>query len=89
MKPLPQQLCDRAKLLASIHPLQTVAEILGKHPAMISRIRARGWKEQRYPRKPMPTDFAIQVRHMNHEELKAHYRAGSCTVTRWRKEIGL
>jgi hypothetical protein len=85
--PLPQALHDRARRLFAIHGTTTTAAILGLHYTAIWRMRKRGWKQgQPGRRRPIPSDFAIQARHMTHAELVAHYRAGTQTVTRWLRE---
>ena len=88
MKPLPQNLYDRAKLLASVHPMGTVAEIIGVGRTTLSLMKKRGWKAVDYSasRRPVPTDFCIQARHMTHGELMAHYGAASRTIARWMRE---
>lgn len=88
MRPIPQHVYDRAELLCRVHDMTTVAALIGKHPAIVSRMKARGWQMKPYPKRPRPSDFAIQVHHMNHRELCRHYRAGNPTVTRWRRELG-
>lgn len=89
VKSLSQQMHDRARRLAQVHPLQTVAELIGVLPSQISRMKKRGWKAppDGAPRRPMPADFPIQSRHMSHGELTRHYRAGNTTVSRWFREL--
>lgn len=87
MKPVPQSLYDRAELLARVHDLKTVAEIIGKSLPFVCKMRKRGWKTQAYPLRPRPSDFAIQAKHLNVKELERHYRAGSAVVRRWREEL--
>lgn len=88
MKPLPQSIHDRAKLLASVHSLQTVAELLHLWPSTITRMKQSGWKARDYSCKvrPRPNDFAIQARHMTNAELVRHYRSSFHTVGRWLRE---
>lgn len=90
MRPIPQSVCDRAELLARSHPLGIVAELLGKQPSTITRMKKRGWKANDYSckRRARPSDFAIQAANMPHAELVRHYRAGTSTITRWLREIG-
>ena len=87
MRPVPQSVYDRAELLARVHPLITVAELIGKDLAFVSRMRSRGWRMKPYPKRERPSDFAIQAAHMNHTELCRHYRAGTSSVTRWLREL--
>lgn len=89
MRSLPQAMYDRARLLADVHPLQTVASIIGVKPGQISRMKARGWKAPPDGRskRPMPTDFAIQSAHMTFADLTRHYGAGNSTVIRWFAEL--
>ncbi len=86
MRPIPQSLYNRAEILARSHPLQVVAELIGKPRSTVSLMKKRGWKATQYGKRPVPTDFAILARHMTFGELVAHYRAGTRTVTRWLRE---
>ena len=88
MTPIPQSIYDRARLLATVHPMGVVAEIIGVRRTTLSLMKKRGWKAVDYSaaRRPAPNDFAIQARHMTHGELMAHYRAASRTVSRWMRE---
>lgn len=87
--PLSQAVHDRAELLFRSHPWRTVAEMIGTSTSQIHQMRARGWLAVGHtrPLRARPSDFAIQYRHMNHAELRAHYRASSAAVTRWTKEL--
>lgn len=87
MTPVAQHVYDRAELLARTHELRVVAELIGKNPAFVTRMRQRGWKAKAYPRRPMPADYAIQRRHMGKREAQRHYRAGWSTVARWEREL--
>lgn len=89
MTPHSQEMHDRAELLARVHPMQTVAALIGVLPSQLTRMKKRGWKAPQnwQRRRPMPGDFAIQSRHMSHAELCAHYVAGRRTVTRWMHEL--
>jgi hypothetical protein len=89
MTPVSQAVHDRAARLAQVHPLSTVAELIGKDLAFVSRMRARGWRSASYPRRPRPSDFSIQAAHMGVKQLEKHYRAGAAVVSRWRREAGL
>lgn len=89
MRAKPQALCDRARLLSTAHPQRTVAEILGISRSTLFLMKKRNWREG--PTGPhlrqRPSDFAIQVRYLRHEELMAHYRAASRSIVRWRREL--
>lgn len=89
MRPVPQSLYDRAKLLSRVHELCVVAEIIGKDKSFVSRMKGRGWRAKAYPRRGRPTDFNIQRRHLTRKELERHYRAGPATVVRWLRESEL
>lgn len=88
MKPIPQRLYDRAELLARSHPLGVVAELIGKPPSTISKMKRRGWRAVDYScqLRPIPSDFAIQAAAMTNAELRIHYRAGAQAVRRWLRE---
>lgn len=85
MRSIPQSVHDRAKLLATVHPLRTVAELVGVLPSQLSRMKSRGWvaPPDGRPKRPMPNDFAIQSRSLTFSELADHYGAGNATVRRW------
>ena len=87
--PLPQDVHDRAELLCRSHDQKTVAGLLGVCEDVIGAMRRRGWKAvpPGRHRRPRPSDFAIQVRHMKQQELRAHYRTGCDNITRWRREL--
>ena len=89
MRSLPQHVVDRARRLADVHPLQTVAELIGVRPSQVTRMKRRGWiaPPDGRPSRPMPTDFAIQSTHMSQNDLVRHYRAGISTVQRWKREL--
>lgn len=80
-----QSLCDRARRLAMVHPLGTVAELLGLRGSQISIMRKRGWQaaDHRMMVRPVPTDFAIQSERMTSTELCRHYRCGARVLVRW------
>lgn len=80
-----QALCDRARRLAAVHPLVTVAELLGLHAAQVGRMRRRGWRaaDHRSLRRPMPTDFALTSERMTFSELCRHYGCGTPALKRW------
>jgi hypothetical protein len=84
----PQAVHDRARSLTETHGLCVAAEILGIHRCALWRMKSRDWKPGRPGRqRSRPTDFAIQHKHMTHEELRAHYKTSSKCVTRWRREL--
>lgn len=85
----PQSFYDRAKLLATVHPLNTVAELIGTKPSCVTRMKSRGWIAPGMSKRlrPVPTDFCIQYPRMKIHELMVHYKAGQRTVTRWRNEM--
>lgn len=85
---IPQSLHDRAELLARSHPLQVVAELIGKHPSQVTAMKRRGWKAADWSSKcrAMPRDFPRMRLIMTSTELCAHYVAGTWTVARWMKE---
>lgn len=86
---LPLEVCERAERLAKWHGICAAAEIVGISRTSVWRLRKRGWKACNHAdqRRPMPSDFAIQSRHMTHDELRAHYQASSQCITRWRREL--
>jgi hypothetical protein len=88
MKPIPQQLYDRAELLARSHPMGAVSLILGVCRPTLSLMKKRGWRAVDYSasRRPVPGDFVIQAKGMTHGELMTHYRAASRTIARWMRE---
>lgn len=65
--------------------MQTVAELLGLKPSVITRVKQRGWRQADYAsvKRPMPTDFGIMARKLTHRELMAHYHCGSRAIQRW------
>lgn len=87
MKPLPQSLCDRAKLLCSIHPMGVAAEIIGLRRNQLSRMKANGWQAKTYAcrYREMPTDFAIMSGRMTHGQLVAHYKTTDRKIVAWRR----
>lgn len=87
--PLSQAMCDRARRLTAVHTQDTAAMILGIWPETIIKVRKRGWvaAEPGRKKRPRPTDFAIQVHHMQRRELARHYRAGNDTIARWAREL--
>lgn len=88
-QPLTEHLCVRAELLSRSHPRKVVAEILGVSYPTLSRAKRRGWRTAPvgYPRRPMPTDFAIMSRRMSQTALTHHYSASTRTITRWIREL--
>lgn len=88
---VPQPLCDRAKLLLSIHSERTVVELTGISRNTLYHLKRRGFRaaEHSMRYRPRPSDFAIQCRHMGRVELAKHYRCSSRVITRWRRELGL
>ena len=90
-RPIPQPVCDRAELLSRAHDQKTVASILGISRNTVRKIARRGWKAAptTRPFRPVPSDFAIQVRHMGYDELTRHYGTSTMTIRRWRAELGL
>jgi hypothetical protein len=88
MTPIPQHVHDRAELLSRSHPLQVVAELIGKKPSVVTRMKQRGWKAADYSprRRPLPNDWQIQAYSLTFDELVRHYRAGTNTVVRWLRE---
>ena len=89
--PIPQHVCDRAELLSRAHDQKTVAEIVGINRNTVRKIARRGWKAAptTRPFRPVPPDFAIQVRHMGYDELTRHYSTSTATIKRWRAQMGL
>ncbi|QNG46170.1 hypothetical protein [Sphingobium yanoikuyae] len=89
MRSLPQSMHDRARRLAEVHPLATVAQLLRVHPSQVTKMKQRRWiaPPDGRPVRAMPTDFAIQAGHMNQRELVDHYGAGSHTIVRWCREL--
>lgn len=89
MRSIPQHVHDRARLLATVHPLQTVAELIGVKPSQITKMKQRGWiaPPDGRPERPMPSDFAIVSRHMTTRELQTHYRAGFPSIQRWFSQL--
>lgn len=90
-RPIPQHLCDRAALLSRSHDQKTVGEIIGINRNTVRKIQRRGWiaAPTTRPFRPVPPDFAIQVRHMGYVELTRHYGTSTMTIKRWRDELGL
>ena len=90
-RPLPPELCERARRLAQVHCECVVTELTGLGPASLHRLKKRGWKAfpKGFNQRPRPTDFAIQCRHMTVLELAAHYRTSNSIIARWKREIGL
>lgn len=88
MKAAAPSIVARAERLARVHPVDAVADIVGLHRTTVYRLRNRGWRPTRNgpPLRPVPSDFAIQARHMTSGELATHYRAGTRTVARWLAE---
>jgi hypothetical protein len=86
---IPPETCERIKRLVPVHGVCAAAEIAGVSRTSVWRLKRRNWQpwSHDHERRPRPSDFAIQQRHMSHDELRAHYRAASATVTRWRREI--
>lgn len=78
----------RVARLCGVHSRRAVAEITGVPVRTVNRMAARrfGPTNQGRPRQ-MPADFPIQERHLSHGALRAHYRAASETITRWRREL--
>lgn len=87
--PVPQAVCDRARLLRTIHNRDTVAEILGISRSTLHHIRRRGYvaAPTTKPFRQRPSDFAIQNRHCSTDELVAHYRTSARCIRRWRREL--
>lgn len=87
--PFSQAVHDRVKRLLNVHSWRDVSEITGVGQSTIFAMRRRAFQapETTCPRRPRPSDFAIQSRHLNHEQLRAHYRAGSRAITRWKREL--
>lgn len=81
--------CRRAELLSRSHSSRTVAMLLGVSRSTLWHLRKRGWKPvtSAAQQRERPTDFAIQCRHMNREELARHYRASNNTLARWGREL--
>jgi hypothetical protein len=88
-RPLTGTKLKRAELLSRVHPCHVVAELVGSSTAALTRAKRRGWKEKSvgHPLRPMPTDFAIQSRHMTLTQMTRHYRASNRTVWRWSREL--
>lgn len=86
---IPQHVHDRARRLAAIHPMKTVAELVGVRPSQLSKMKKRGWVAvpEGVPPRLMPSDFAIQSRHMSHRALSQHYRTGMAVIRRWFSEL--
>jgi hypothetical protein len=78
-----QDVIDRARRLSAVHPRPVVAELTGIPRRSLIRIAGRGWTS-RVGRgsRPMPSDFAIQSRHIGQDELCRHYRTSSKLITR-------
>lgn len=89
--PLSQDRVDRARRLSAVHSAVTVARIIGINRNTIAKMRKRGWKAatSTCPPRPMPPDFAIQVRHMGYDELQEHYSASTTTIAKWKRTLGL
>ena len=82
----PQEIIDRARRLAEIHPLVTVAAILKVSDNCLGRARARGWKAASVRGKALPQrpdDLTIQCDHMTVDEMAAHYGVARSTVRKW------
>lgn len=86
---VPQSICDRAKLLSTVHTWRDVCAILKISSGTLVGIKRRNWQATRVgPRfRPMPTDFAIMSKRMTGPELVIHYRCSHRAITRWRKEL--
>lgn len=86
---IPAETCERIKRLVPVHGICVTAEITGVNRSSIWRLKRRDWQPWSHDleKRPRPTDFAIQQHHMTQKELRAHYRAASATVTRWRREL--
>lgn len=84
-----QAFCDRARLLAAVHPLQDVAAILRVSSSQITRIKQRGWRAATHDamRRPRPSDFQLRQSELSFRELGAHYRCGNTTLMRWFAEL--
>lgn len=86
---IPPETCERIARLVPTYGICTTANITGVSRTSIWRLKQRGWKPWTHDceKRPRPTDFAIQCRHMTHDELRQHYKASSVVVTRWRREL--
>lgn len=86
---IPQHVHDRARRLAEVHPMKTVAAMIGVRPSQLSKMKRRGWRAvpEGVPQRPMPSDFAIQSRHMSNRDLARHYRTGLAVVRRWLSQL--
>lgn len=84
-----QATCDRVRLLCGVHPERVVAELTGVSRNTIYFLRKRGWKAaSRFRRmRSRPTDFAIQRRYMNREQLASHYGTANRSIARWHGEL--
>jgi hypothetical protein len=82
--------CARAELLSRAHSERAVAMITGLNRGTLRALKIRGWKPCQHTRpvRPMPTDFAIQCRHMTTNELRKHYRTSKRSIGKWRQECG-
>jgi hypothetical protein len=80
--------CARVKLLCSVHPDRTVAELVGISRNTIYHLKKRQWRALTSFRRcrPRPSDFAIQRNYMDRDGLVKHYRASARTVARWLRE---
>lgn len=74
-----------------MHPWKTVSEITGLSRATLYKWQKRGWTAARTTRpfRPVPSDFAIQVNHMDYSELTVHYRTGVGQIANWKRALGL
>jgi hypothetical protein len=88
-RPLTGTKLRRAEFLSRVHPCHVVAELVGSSTAALTRAKRRGWVERGvgHPRRPMPTDFAIQSRHLTQTQMTRHYGASTRTVWRWMREL--
>jgi hypothetical protein len=88
--PFTQEQIDRIRRLCAQYGTVTAAEIAKTSTGAISRLKRRGWTvaSRHAPRRPRPTDFAIQSDGMTVHQLMRHYRAGTNTILKWCKEVG-
>lgn len=77
---------ERARRLALVHPMVTVAEIMGTAPSTIRAARDRRWQPTPGRLRALPNDWGIIAPGRKIAWLAAHYGASHTTITRWRRE---
>lgn len=77
--------------LCAVHPNYVVAQILRVAPETVGKVERRGFLAvpgNAGRKKPVPHDFSLRSGEMTYEQLLAHYRVSTHTLTRWNKQVG-